>query len=413
MQTLTALLLLASGVLASMAHAAEIYSTTEDYVWQERFAARLELARAGNAEAQFNIGEMYEKGSGVHPDLKSAFTWFELAAEQGHQKAEYKIAYMYYRGEGVAANPVKAFYLMDRLAKNGYARAQYYLAFMHETGDVTQRDLNQAYLWYSRAAAGGYTLAKDALADKKRFPAPPARIETAAKLPAVAAAKAPPNNLPHAATIPAPPIPKAGAKNPHPSPATNNSVTAGLRSEVTRGTQIALGTGRSAARQDVLTSPLASIAGLQPPTRKQQTPYAALANGNWVSQGNLPVEFLPSQLTSCELSNERAIECVSRNLVKTIGAAEVGYQTLATVYALQPTGEFKITYRNNIVKINRRDDSKPATKAGGVNKDIKLGMQEAEHHLECKFENDRTIQCVKNQTQKIILTNQAALLNPN
>ena len=37
-------------------------------------------AGQGNAEAQFNLGLMYEQGRGVHQDLLRAHMWFNLAA---------------------------------------------------------------------------------------------------------------------------------------------------------------------------------------------------------------------------------------------------------------------------------------------------------------------------------------------
>ena len=394
-----------SCLISTMLYAAEANSAEEDYIWQERFTERMELARTGSAEAQFNIGEMYEKGSGVPANMKSAFTWFELAAQQNHQKAQYKIAYMYYRGEGVDANPAKAFQLMDRLAKIGYARAQYYLASMYETGAGTPRNLDYAQLWYSRAANGGYTLAAEALADKKRFPVQPPQIETARAEPA----SEQPKNIPNV-KAPAP----AGApvvQNTFPalnSPTVkNNSIAAALRNEAERGTQIAL--GLRPTHLNFPAQPLTAIAGLQPVIQMPTTPYSVLTTGNWVSQTNLPVEFLPSKLTSCEPNNENAIECVSKELVRTIGDSEIGYKTQATVYAVQPTGEFKITYRNNIVKINRRRDGKKSTEPSDTDKGIKLGLQETEHYLECKLENERTIQCVKNHMQKITISNQVAL----
>lgn len=404
MNTITALLI-AVCVLSSMAHAAEVYSAEEDYVWQERFAERLKLARVGNAEAQFNIGEMYEKGSGVAANLRNAFTWFELAAKQNHQKAQYKIASMYYRGEGVEGNPAKAFHLMERLAKNGYARAQYYLALMHETGVVTKRDLGQAHLWYSRAAAGGYTPAAEVLEDKVRFPAQraPSEIATAKSAPAR------PKNIPHTkAPVDTLPVPNIVGENPDPPIATDDTLAATLRNEAARGSQVGL-RDASDAHLDLPAPPVTSVASLKPVVQTQPTIYATLANGNWMSQANLPVEFLPSELTSCASNDAQAIECVSMELVRTIGKSEIGYQTQATVYAVQPSGEFKVTYRNNIVKINREPGSKTTTESAGVDKEIKLGLQETEHFLECKLEDESTIQCVKNRTQKITITNHREL----
>jgi hypothetical protein len=46
------------------------------------------LARQGNADAQFNLGWMYEKGRGVPQDDKTAVKWYRLAAEQGNAVAQ-------------------------------------------------------------------------------------------------------------------------------------------------------------------------------------------------------------------------------------------------------------------------------------------------------------------------------------
>lgn len=396
MNTIAALFVASCLLLPSLMYAAESNNpATEDYIWQERFNEQMELARTGNAEAQFNIGEMYEKGSGTSANMKNAFTWFELAAKQNHQKAQFKIAYMYYRGEGVEAHPGKAFQMMERLAKAGYTRAQYYLALMYEVGVVTPRDLDQARLWYSRAAASGYPAAQDALTDKKRFPAKPVLVESARAEPPREQQK---NDLVGKTVTPPTVQPFAAAKN--------ISITAALRNEASRGTQIALGLDPAHTNSPPL--PLMAFAGSQPVIQMQSTPYSFLTSGSWVSQTNLPSEFLPSKLTSCEAGNESVMECKSKELVRMIGEAEIGYTTQATVYAVQPTGEFKIIYRNNIVKINRRGDSKITA---GPEQEIKLGLQKTEHHLECKLENERTIQCVKNHLQKITLSNTSALLD--
>jgi hypothetical protein len=393
--------------MSSTLYAADISTVADDYVWKERFAERMELAGAGNAEAQYNVGEMYEKGSGVLANLKSAFNWFELAANQNHQKAQYKIAYMYYRGEGVETNPTKAFQLMDPLAKIGYARAQHYLALMYETGVGTTRNLGHAQLWYSRAAAGGYAPAVAALADKKRFSEPRSQIETARAEPTREQSKKISNiKAPASAGAPLTKTPLPNVTLPI---SKNDSIAAALQSEAARGAQIALGLGDSTSHHNLPLPSFTAVAGIQPAIQMQPTIYSSLAHTNWVSQSNLPVEFLPSKFTACESSNEKNIECVSKELFRVLGDSEIGYKTQATVYAVQPTGEFKISYRNNIVKINRRRDGKDSQKTEDADQGIKLGLQETEHHLECKLENERTIQCVKNKTQKITITRQTAL----
>lgn len=127
------------------------YAFQDDYVWQDRFKAQIVGAERGNVEAQYDVGEMYEKGSGVATDIKKAFAWYEKSAEQGHIKAQFKVAYMYYKGQGVTTNISKAFNLMEKPANEGNVRAQYYLAQMFAKGEGVKSDFDEAFTWYSRS----------------------------------------------------------------------------------------------------------------------------------------------------------------------------------------------------------------------------------------------------------------------
>ena len=46
------------------------------------------LAEQGNADAQYNLGEMYRNGEGVTEDYEEARKWYRLAAEQGNADAQ-------------------------------------------------------------------------------------------------------------------------------------------------------------------------------------------------------------------------------------------------------------------------------------------------------------------------------------
>jgi hypothetical protein len=46
------------------------------------------LAKDGDREAQFNLGNMFSKGDGVPENQTLAYMWFELAAGQGREEAE-------------------------------------------------------------------------------------------------------------------------------------------------------------------------------------------------------------------------------------------------------------------------------------------------------------------------------------
>jgi TPR repeat protein len=50
------------------------------------------LAKAGNPEAQFRVGEMYWYGDGTAQDLRAARGWFEKAAAAGNADAKESLA---------------------------------------------------------------------------------------------------------------------------------------------------------------------------------------------------------------------------------------------------------------------------------------------------------------------------------
>jgi len=47
-------------------------------------------AEQGHADAQYNLGELYNRGRGVKKNKNIALKWYKAAAEQGHVKAKYR-----------------------------------------------------------------------------------------------------------------------------------------------------------------------------------------------------------------------------------------------------------------------------------------------------------------------------------
>ena len=58
-------------------------------------------ADQGRAQAQYNLGGMYDEGKGVAQDYSAAVKWFRMAADQGHAQAQHNLGVNYYYGEGV------------------------------------------------------------------------------------------------------------------------------------------------------------------------------------------------------------------------------------------------------------------------------------------------------------------------
>jgi hypothetical protein len=68
----------------------------------------LPFAIKGDAEAQTQTGELYEKGIGSVPDYETAAKWYRLAAEQGFARAMIDLGSLYERGVGVQRDPARA-----------------------------------------------------------------------------------------------------------------------------------------------------------------------------------------------------------------------------------------------------------------------------------------------------------------
>ncbi|MCP5184948.1 MAG: caspase family protein [Pseudomonadales bacterium] len=68
----------------------------------------MEAAQAGDAEAQTNVGEIFEKGLGAEPNFEAAMLWYRKAAEQGYTRAQFNIGTLYEMGLGVPADKVEA-----------------------------------------------------------------------------------------------------------------------------------------------------------------------------------------------------------------------------------------------------------------------------------------------------------------
>ena len=105
----------------------------------KEFAA---LAEQGDADAQFNLGGMYENGQGVPQDYKQAIKWFTRAAEQGMAEAQYNLGVMYANGQGVPQDNVYAHMWSNLAAANGIEAASENRDIIAKT--MTTADISKA-----------------------------------------------------------------------------------------------------------------------------------------------------------------------------------------------------------------------------------------------------------------------------
>jgi TPR repeat protein len=210
-------------------------------------------AQAGDAEAEFQLGEAYRGGRGVAADLETAIGWYRRAAVQGHIRASEELGFaLFAHGDRKEAMPY-----IEKAAARGEPRAFYLLGTAHFNGDYASRDWPLAYAQTMRAAAAGLLAAQRnmELMDHYLLPSDKAKADQIlATLPAVrSASDAAPVSAPsQAAAVPAP---KTAGGTPGKSPKPGKP------------------------------SPKQAIAAAAPvPAQPADTPAAKPAMGNWKVQ---------------------------------------------------------------------------------------------------------------------------------
>ena len=78
-----------------------IYTQGSQKDYAKAFKWLRRAAKRGDANAQFNLGRLYEAGDGIDKNLERAAKWYLLAAEQDHSKAQANLGWLYINGAGV------------------------------------------------------------------------------------------------------------------------------------------------------------------------------------------------------------------------------------------------------------------------------------------------------------------------
>jgi TPR repeat protein len=95
-------------------------------------AARLYLqaAKAGDAAAQNNVGELFETGRGLPMDPKQAVDWYRKAADGGFAPAQFNLGRLYAAGTGVEKDFAEARKWLELAERGGVATARKLLDWM-------------------------------------------------------------------------------------------------------------------------------------------------------------------------------------------------------------------------------------------------------------------------------------------
>ena len=131
----------------------------ERLVKEEKEKALL-MAKQGDAQAQYTLGEMYTKGEVVRQDYKEALKWYTKAAEQGHLEAQKFLGSLHYYGDmdgiKVPQDDKELLKWYTKAAEQGDKYAQYRLGTIYSGGLRVGQDYKEALKWHTKSAEQGH-----------------------------------------------------------------------------------------------------------------------------------------------------------------------------------------------------------------------------------------------------------------
>ena len=151
--------LLHIAILVTFVFLTQISAARADMV----FDFQMKLAKKGNAEAQYKVGEMYEAGRGVDANKDEAMKWFTQAADGGSQNAKDKLLYVDMEKNGLTKDNKAEYEGLKTRAKGGNEYAQYYLGMMYSHGVGVKKNYNKADDLLGKASLAGVTAAETEL----------------------------------------------------------------------------------------------------------------------------------------------------------------------------------------------------------------------------------------------------------
>ena len=125
----------------------------------------------GVPEAALAMGDMLARAPATRDKaadekmLKTAISWYAMAASSGVPSGQFKLANAYLAGSGVARDPGQAQFWYGRAAQQGLPEAQQALGVMLLTGTAGATDPIEAFKWLYLAERGGHPEAR-AVRDK-------------------------------------------------------------------------------------------------------------------------------------------------------------------------------------------------------------------------------------------------------
>ena len=113
------------------------------------------LAESGIAEAQNNLGFLYQNGLGVRRNYSLALSWYTKSAEQNLPEAHHNLGMLNYLGYGVAQDFRMARRHFIKASESQLGAASYMIGLIYFKGEGFQKNDSQARRYFAKAAKEG------------------------------------------------------------------------------------------------------------------------------------------------------------------------------------------------------------------------------------------------------------------
>lgn len=366
----TLVLWLTLGVLCSPIQADQL---------NDRFNATKRLAEKGQANAMYQLGQMYELGMGVANNRGKAYEWYLKAAKQGQPSAAYQVGYAYYWGKaGRPKDRDLAFQWFSKAADSGNHLAMTYLSKMYAIGQGTKRDKEQSVVWADRARQAERLAAEQAAA------APPAPVKATPKpvepkpAPKVAEAVADTTsqNTPDKAIVVAKAETKHQASQARPVKQTKPAKQAKVEKKKARTAK----------------------AERKPATQKR------IMAGVW-HKGGRPASFLPSEQATCK-QVKNVLRCATDLMTDHQYGTPFRYRFISTLSDFSRKGAFSVDFRAQLIDVlakeeagySASEDEEAAPEATPTT--IADMLTRRQDQLSCRFTASDRIECTNGRGKK-------------
>ena len=132
-----------------------------DLYWENELKEQVANMLRGLA---LDADAVFKEGLAVHqtmsPNHARAASLFQQAADLGHSGAQYYLGMLYEKGTGVPKDLATALKWYRQSATNGYAEASVALGDFYNNGLDVPQDYVEAFVWYGVATAEGHRLAE-------------------------------------------------------------------------------------------------------------------------------------------------------------------------------------------------------------------------------------------------------------